>query len=98
MGSRTKKTGWLLNTQSLFPSAVLNFDGPAVEVSDGIRRSSFGAYGRDSSQKLCLLANAGEEVCIGDVGDVVRNFEVTACPSSFGMDHSFRDSLPQKMG
>ena len=72
----------------------LELDGPAVEVADRVGGAVFRADGGDAGEQLGLLAEAGEEVGVGDVGDVVGHFEVAACAGSFGVHDPFWDALP----
>ena len=65
-----------------------------VEVANRVGGAAFGADGGDAGEQLGLLADAGEEVDVGDVGDVVGDSDVTTSACGFGVDDSVWDALP----
>lgn len=92
-GISDKEDGLVIEDPVIVTLGGLEFDGPAMEITDGVCGTRFGANGGDSRKDLRLLPDAIEEIGVSDVGDVVRDLEVSSSTDSLGMNHSLGNSF-----
>lgn len=59
---------------------------PTSHISNRITGALFPAYGRDSGEKLGLLPDASQEGCVGQVRDILQDFEFAEGACGFGMN------------
>lgn len=82
------------------PVALLSveLDGKTSGVSLSVGRSLFSSDGGETYGDGSSLSDGVEEVSMGELGDVVCDFEVPEGSGALGVDDSFGDSLPVEVG
>ena len=82
------------------PVALLSpeLDCKATRITSSIRRSRLPSNSRESDGQGSLLAHSAEEVCSGDVAEVMGGGEDTMGASSLGVDNTLGDTLAVKVG
>ncbi len=97
-GSRMKKTGVLLNTQSQLPSLRPELDRKATRVASGIRTTRLATNGRETDCCFSTIADFVEQSGTREVGDVMGHFEVTVSTSALSVHDTLGNALAIKVG
>lgn len=73
------------------------FECPASDVPDSIRRAFFAAYCRDARQYWRLLSDFVQEFGIREIRDIVSNLKFAPCACCFGVYNALWNALSRKM-
>lgn len=88
IGSRMKKTGVLLKTESWFPFFGIEFHGVSSYISYDVWKAFLSSKSGYSQHARSLLSNAIQECCRSQVWDVMSNFKTAESASGLGMNYS----------
>lgn len=86
----TNEEDWEVQADEIVVSVLcVELDGVSSRISSFIGVFSAVGDGRESTEDGGLLADGGEEGCLGEVADVFGYDEFTECGPSTGMNDSF---------
>ena len=76
----------------------VKLDGETARITGGVGRSLLTSDGGETSEQGSALANAVQELSLGELGDVVSDLEVSVGSSTLGVDNTLGDTLTVKVG